>query len=186
MLLKKLLFIFLGTILLSLSGCGFHLQGAMKLAPPFQKLYLQTNDPYGQLSRKLQQYLKMSNVQMVTNPNDAQVILVILQDDTLKNLLSVNGTQQTRSYNIEVRVTFAVTDNKGRILILPQALTESRVITVQSNQVLGSSNEASLLYQHMRNSLAYAIMNRLASKEISRLITADYLQPKKIKKQPTL
>lgn len=151
-------------------GCGFHLQGQMHLAPPLQKMYLQSPDPYGHLARNLQQYLKMSKVQLTATPAEADTILVILQDTTAQSLLSVSGTQQTRQYNLQVTVVFEITDKRGCVLIAPQVLTETRTITIQSNQILGSSNEANLYYQQMRRFLAYAILNRLATQEIARAL----------------
>jgi LPS-assembly lipoprotein len=150
-----------------LSGCGFHLRGETELSPPLHRLYLQTNDPYGTLARSLRQYLKLSHVELVSSPAEASTILVILRDDTSEELLSVSGTQQTRQYNLKVTVVFEITDPKRRQLIQPQSLTETRTMTVQSNQILGSSNEANLFYQQMRLSIAYAIINRIASIEVS-------------------
>ncbi|VVC76234.1 LPS-assembly lipoprotein LptE [Aquicella siphonis] len=166
-LLSALLLLCLG---FALAGCGFHLQGETRLAPPLHRMYLQTSDPYGQLARNLQQYLKLSKVQLVSSPQEATAILNILHDNTSQELLSVSGTQQTRQYTLKVTVTFEISDAKGRTIISPQTLSESRTMTVQSNQVLGSSNEASLFYQQMRRTLAYAIMKRIASKEITQAI----------------
>jgi LPS-assembly lipoprotein len=158
-----------------LTSCGFHLQGEMPLAPPLHHLYLQTPDPYGQLARDLEDYLKMSHVTLVATPAEATAILVIRQDYVKQTLLSVSGTQQTRQYNLIVTVEFEVTDQHGAYMIPLQRLSESKAITVQSDQILGSSNEASLYYQQMRRALAYAIMNRIASKDITQLINQAYL-----------
>lgn len=153
-----------------LSGCGFHLQGETRLAQPLHRLYIQAADPYGQLVRSLEQNLKLSKVQIVSSAAQASTILTILRDDTSQELLSVSGTQQTRQYNLKVTVVFEITDTKGRSIVSPQTLSESRTITVQSNQVLGSSNEANLFYQQMRRMLAYAIINRIASREVTTAI----------------
>jgi LPS-assembly lipoprotein len=139
----------------------------MQLAPKLHRLYLQTPDPYGYLARSLQQYLKLSKVQLACSPKEASAVLVILHDDTSQELLSVSGTQQTRQYILKVTVVFAVHSPTGLVWVSPQTLSESRTITVQSNQILGSSNEANLFYQQMRRTLAYAIMRRLASREIT-------------------
>jgi len=114
--------------------------------------------------------LKISKVQLVSSPSEASTILTILRDDTSQELLSVSGTQQTRQYNLKVTVAFEITDQKGRSIVSPQTLSESRTITVQSNQVLGSSNEANLFYQQMRRVLAHAIINRIASREVTSAI----------------
>src|SRR5207302_1201983 len=104
------------------------------------------------------------------SPKEAQSILVILQNNLSQDLLSVNGTQKTRQYLLKVTVTFTITDKQGRNLIPLQTLIETRSITIQSNQILGSSNEASLFYQQMQRLLAYAIINRIASKQITRIL----------------
>lgn len=159
-----------------LTACGFHLQGKKQLAPPLQRMYLQTSDPYGYLARNLQDYLKMSDVQLVATPAEATTVLVISQDSVSQVLLAPSGSLQTRQYKLTVTVTFQVTTNKGEVIVPPQTLTEERPITIQSNQILGSSNEVNLYYQQMRRALTYAIMNRIASTEITTLVN-DAFKP---------
>ncbi len=162
----------LGVMLLILlqAACGFHLRGEMQLAKPLHSLYIQSPDPYGTLVKELEQSLKMSKVQLAASESEAQTILLILRDDTAQDLLSVGGTQQTRQYKLSVNVTFEVRDTAGHTLVPPETLTESRVITVQSNQILGSSNEANLYFMQMRRILASSIMYRLASRQVTDMI----------------
>lgn len=160
-----------------LVGCGFHMQGEVPLAPPLKRMYLQTDDPYGSLSRDLQQHLKLSHVTLVPEQSDADTVLAITQDSATQSLLSVSGTQQTRQYNLTVTVVFSLLDNHGNTLLSNQSLQETRAITVQSNQILGSSNEANLYYQQMRRILAQAIMNRLSSQEVTESVNAAFTKP---------
>lgn len=153
-----------------ITACGFHLQGETPLAPALHKLYLQTPDPYGHLARDLRQALKASHVELTNTAAEAKTILVIQSDNNSQHLLSVSGTQQTRQYKVVVTVVFEITDKAGHTLVNPQTLTESRIMTVQSNQILASSNEANLYYQQMRRNLAYSIMNRLSSIEVTNII----------------
>lgn len=152
------------------SGCGFHMQGNAQLAQPLHRLYLQTPDPYGHLSRDLQQNLKMSNVVLTATSAEADSILVILEDNSTQKLLSVGGTQQTRQYELGVTVVFEIENKNGLTMVPRQTLSATRNITVQSNQILGSSNEANLYYQQMRRQLAIALMNRLASIEVTNML----------------
>lgn len=168
---KKILLFFICTLL---TACGFHPQGAANLAPPLHRMYIQTSDPYGVLVRNLKLDLQMSHVQLVQSPLEADTILNILQDNTSQDLFSVSGTQQTRQYILRVTVIFEITDAPGRILVAPQTLSETRTITVQSNQILGSSNEMNLFYQQMRRNLANAIIYRIASNEITQRIMSAY------------
>lgn len=171
-------YLLLLTCCLLLTSCGFHLQGEAKLAPPLHRLYLQTPDPYGNLARNLKQYLKMSKVRLVPSPTQAETILAVTRDETAQEFISVSATTQTRQYRLKVTVVFEITNSKGQVIIDPQTLVEERIITIQSNQILGSSNETALLYQQMRRALAYAIINRIASRDITRAIDEFYSTPK--------
>lgn len=174
--------IFIVTLLtLTLTACGFHPEGKAELAPAIHRVYIQTSDPYSILTRSLTSSLKMSNVQVVSSSIQADVILAILSDTTSQQLISVGGTQQTRQYNLIATVTFELTDTKGRMIMPPQALSESRVITVQSNQILGSNNEATLFYQQMHRALAYDIMNRISSTQVTQMVNEAFAPTSHVK-----
>ena len=154
------------TLLLSLmlAGCGFHLREPLSLAKPLQNIYVQSRDPYGDLVRNIKQDLRMSGVHLAASPQEASTILNITQEIQSQDLLSINSSQQTRQYNLRLAVTFEITDIHGKILLDPQTVTEIRPLTLQSNQILAGSNQATQLYQDMRRSLTYSLMNRLTSK----------------------
>jgi LPS-assembly lipoprotein len=160
-----------------LTGCGFHLRGQVPLAPPLKKIYLQTDDPYGQLSRNLRQYLKYSGAELTDSPQTADTVLAILREFNTEQLLSIGGTQQTRQYNITLTVNFQITDPQGRILVPPQTLSETRALTILSNQILGGSNEENNLFVQMRRAIVYDIMNRLASRDVTILVTNPIAKP---------
>jgi LPS-assembly lipoprotein len=147
-----------------LSSCGFHLRGPVELAPPFKRLYIESHDPYSELTRNLQQYFKTSHVYLADSPQAASGIFEIIQESTSQQLLSVGGTQQTRQYNLILSVTFQVTTPQGVVLIAPQTVSESQTLTVQADQILGGSNEQNNLYHQMRRAITYTIMNRLSSR----------------------
>ena len=50
-------------------------------------------------------------------------------------------------------------------------MTETRALTIQADQILASSNEANNLYQQMRQAIVYDIMSRIASHDVTALIT---------------
>lgn len=152
---------------LMLCACGFHPRQPLPLAKPLQNLYVQSRTPYGSLTRNLKQYLQMSGVRLATSPQQATTILNITQEIMSQDLLSINSSQQTRQYNLRLSVTFEITDPQGGILIAPQTLTELRPLTLQSNQILAGSNQASQLYHEMRRALIFNLMNRLASKGVT-------------------
>lgn len=168
------------TICFVLSGCGFHLRGPIELAQPLQRIYLQSQDPYGELSHNITQYLKASHVYMASIPGDATTVLDILREDKAETLLSVSGTQQTRQYNITLSVTFQLTTPQGVVILPPRTVSETNSLTIRSDQILGGSNEESNRYQQMRRIIVYTIMNILSSKEVTDVLLQKHLPPKKI------
>ncbi len=160
--------------MVSLAGCGFHLRGTVdniSASSPLRYLYLQSPDPYGQLSKNLRQSLTMAGVTLTATPAEAKTVLAILDEEESQQLLSVSGTQQTRQYNLILTVTFNLSDPKNNILIAPQKVRQNRTLTIQSNQVLAGSNEAVNLYQQMRLAIAPMIVNRISSTAITSQLT---------------
>jgi LPS-assembly lipoprotein len=146
------------------TACGFHLRQPTPLAAPLQRIYIQSSDPYSQLTQNLQQSLESSGAKVVVSPDLASTILIIQREETGQQLLSVGGTQQTRQYNLILSVDFAVTDTVGRIILPSQTVTETSAITIQASQILAGSNEANNIYQKMRRAITLDIMLRLSSK----------------------
>lgn len=155
---------------LGVMSCGYRPAGRIPLAPPLYTLCLETKDPYGQLTRYLKQFLNVSNVKLVDKPEDATAVLVILSESQSQQLLGISGTQQTRQYNLVIVVTFQVTDPKGNIIVPPQRLSQSRTFTIKSDQILAGTNEASNLFNQIRQAITYDIMTRLGSTYVTELI----------------
>lgn len=162
-------------LMMCLTSCGFHLRGQIPLSPPLQTMYLKTKDPYGQLARNLRQFLKLSGVYLTETPENATTIFEIVSERTLDQLISLNGSQQTRQYNLTLTVTFVITDPKGQPLIKPEALSETRVLTIKEGQILAGSNEATALYEQMRQAIVYDILSRLSSAQMTRFLTKNTL-----------
>jgi LPS-assembly lipoprotein len=169
---RKSLLLFLLFFISCITGCGFHPRGPVTLAPPLQNLYLQVSDPYGDLARNLRLYLKMSGVHLTNNLNNATTILDVISETTSEQLLNISGSQLTRQYNLILTVTYQVTDNHGNLLVEKQTATETRPLTINSDQMLSGSNQAASLYKQMRQAIVYDIMSRLASRDITTLLTA--------------
>ncbi|HSW69673.1 MAG TPA: LPS assembly lipoprotein LptE [Gammaproteobacteria bacterium] len=167
--------IFLCFTVVCLSSCGFQLRGSAPLSPPLKILYIQTADPYGQLTRNLRDYLTMSGVELTDTPSHASTILHIINETQSQQLLSVSGTQQTRQYSLVLAVTFEILNPKGSVLMPPTTLSENRTFTTLSDQILGGTNEQNTLYQQMRIAIIYDIMSRLSSREVTKML----MEPKK-------
>ncbi len=175
-----LIYISIFFIINSISGCGFHPRTSPTLAPPLQKLYLQIADSYGDLAHNIRLYLKMSGVHLTNTPSQATSTLDIISETTSQQLLNISGTQATRQYNLILTVSYQMTDAHGNIVVSPQVATETRPLTINASQMLSGSNQTVSLYHQMRQAIVYDIMSRLASHEMTVLLTkhqTDQTQP---------
>jgi LPS-assembly lipoprotein len=177
---KKLILIMLT---LCLTSCGFQPRGSLPLAPPLHNLYLETPDPYGQLTKNLRQFLKMSGVSLANSSAEATSVLTILNENTSDQLVGINGSQQTRQYNLVLTVIFQLSNNNNRVILSPQTVSETRALTITNDQILASSNEAANLYNQMRRAIVYDIMSRLSSQDVTSIVTQTPTDPIENKKQ---
>ena len=109
----------------------------------------------------------MSGTPFVDSESEASATLQILREDKTEQLINVSSTQQTRQYNLILTVTFQVLASSGKIILHPESLSETRAFTTLSDQILGGTNEQSLLIQQMREAIVYDIMDRLASRDVT-------------------
>lgn len=174
---RLLRFIISGLIVVCLSSCGFQLRGSAPLSPPLKKIYIETADPYGPLTRNLRDYLKESDVDVTDTPQNALTVLHIISETQTQQLLSVSGLQQTRQYSLTLAVTFEILNPKGTVLMPALTLTENRTLTTQSDLILAGTNEQTTLYQQMRQAIIYDIINRLSSRDVTLLIMGSKNKP---------
>lgn len=157
-----------------LAGCGFHLRShKVTLSPALKSPYLATAEPYSRLTHLLTTALRQSGSEPIDTPATASSILAILGESQSQTLLSVSSTQSSRQYRLTLAVHFEVKDRNGVSLTGPLTVSESRTLTMASDQILSISNEANNMYQKMRIAIVHDIMNRLASPAISAMLAGS-------------
>lgn len=171
---NRFLFIIL---ILVLNSCSFQPRGHTQLSPYLHKLYLTSNNPNSQFYRYLRESLQMSGIQLNEKASDSNLVLTILNETLHQQLLSIGTNNQTRQYNVSLTISYSLSTHKGINILGPEQLTETRSVTIQSNQILGDNNEVSALYQQMRLAIAFDLIDRLASEEVGQRINAKRSLP---------
>ena len=90
---------------ISLAACGFHLRGLADLS--FSKLYMKGSIS---ISRDLNVALKTNGVTLVKNPEDAEILVEMMNEGTEKRILSLGGTGAVREFELFYRVSFRIKD----------------------------------------------------------------------------
>jgi len=154
------LLLLLGALLLG--GCGFQLRGQANLPPEMDRTQLIINDEYSTLARRVRIMLERNGVQFV-GANEATAILEIPQNQVVTEVLTIADNARAREYRVTYTVQFRLTDADGRELIGWQTLRQSREISFDEQQILGSSREQEYLRDELAETMAQLLVARLES-----------------------
>jgi LPS-assembly lipoprotein len=148
------------TILSLLTGCGF----AFRKAPvfSFQSLYIQ-GPAHSAIRSQIRYELAGSSIQLVTDPQAADVILEIMADQHERQVLSSNQQGQIREFRLLGKVQYRLSDAAKHELIPPTEILLTRTITYSEAVVLAKELEEAQLYQDMEEEIARQIVQRLAA-----------------------
>jgi LPS-assembly lipoprotein len=149
----------LATGVLLLSACGFQLRGTATL--PFDTIYVQA-PPTSLLATQLRQaVLSGSTTRVADRPEQAQVILQILNELQEKQILSLTGGGRVSEYMLRYRVSFRLTDSKNREHIPASEITMRRDYTYSDSLALAAESEEALLFRDMRSDAVSQLLRRL-------------------------
>jgi len=148
---------------LSLAACGFHLRGSdlkgMQFA--FQSLYLKKpgETPF---VADLRRALTANKVTMTEKPDQAELVLEVVSEQTSKQILSLSGSGRVREYQLFYRVSLRAYDSQRNDWLQSEEIALSRILAYDDEQVLAKEQEESLLYKDMRTDAVAQAMRRLS------------------------
>jgi len=148
----------LGIVLL-MAGCGFHLrtwdlEGSIDTA----RITANARNP---LAEPLRRGLLGAGVELVENDQDADVVIELLADQRGRRSISVTRRARAAEYETSLQVQYAVRGSGEKMLIAPRWMRASRIYEVDLNNLVGSSEEQSLLEREMVNDLVQQLIRSL-------------------------
>ena len=159
---RRLAALLLALATVSLAACGFqprgHSAGGSIPSPITIRGIAEFSDLYRELSRQL----KVAGVELAPPEAQGVTVLQIAGLNRDRRLMSVNSRNKAVEFELVEAVTFALRSAQGTQLVPPQRLQVTRIQYRPEIAVLGSSREAELLRQDMREELAGRIIQRLA------------------------
>ena len=154
----------LALALLSISACGFQPRGqAMGLAGVPNPVHISGIASFSDLYRELSRQLKIAGAQIAPTGAESASTLHITGVEQDIRLLSVNSRNRAVEYELIAAATFSLRTANGQELVAPQQVRALRIQYRPEIAVLGSSREAELLRQNMREELAGRIVRRLTA-----------------------
>lgn len=148
---------------LALTACGFHLRGMMQM--PFKTLYIQNSGAAPTIVRELQRSLASSGVTAVAKPEEAEMLLELMQESTDKRILSLSGGGRVREFELLYRVTLRMRSATSALWGAPQTIEQRRDFSFDDRELLAKEGEEARLFNNMRSDVAREIMRRLSAQQ---------------------
>lgn len=160
----------LALAVLALSACGFHLRGQADLS--FQTLYIQKSGAPS-IAADLKRSLSTNGVKVVNNPEQADMHLDLMNENTEKRILSLSGGGKVREYELLYRVTFRTRIASSEPWGAPQTVEQRRDYSYDDTLLLAKEGEEARLNNDMRADATREIMRRLSALKPGKPSAAD-------------
>ncbi|MCE2569963.1 LPS assembly lipoprotein LptE [Motilimonas eburnea] len=149
--------------LLLLTGCGFTPKGQVINRADINSVYLSTPDPYGQLTREVEQQLRFAKIDILRHPDEHMVQLRVGSEQQSKRTISLYDNGQSAEYELGYGVQYQIIQPGKEPLSF--TINIHRDFLENPQQALASSREAELILNEMREHAARRIIRRLTTLE---------------------
>lgn len=149
-------------LLFFLASCGFHLRGLIDMPEWLNNVAIIIPDANRGLAAVLEKQLAAYQVKINPEPAKARYWLIIERDQFEQQIVSVSSSTTPRQFQLIYTVWFKVLTVKGPEVIPTRQVQVTRQLTINSNRILGSDDEARILKGEMQREAAMQILNRLS------------------------
>ncbi|MEZ5559444.1 MAG: LPS assembly lipoprotein LptE [Pseudomonadales bacterium] len=142
-----------------LGGCGFHLR-TWDLEAEFESAYVKAPSR-NTFAEPLRRALRQAGVAEAADPGSAAVVVELLDERRERRSVSVSDKARTAEYEMSMALLFRVLNGAGTELVAPQWVERERVYRVDRDNLVGSSEEQSLLQREMQSDLVQQVVRTL-------------------------
>ena len=141
----------IGAVLLSASGCGFHLRtyGFTGTLDSFA-LTGRTNL---EVATAVRQQLRQAGIDEAS-PSEAALVLDFLDMRRERRSVSTSSGVRDAEYETTLAVRYRVLDGSGAELVAPTWIDRQRIYRVDRTNIVGTSEEQSILQRELLNDVA--------------------------------
>jgi len=140
-----------------LSACGFQLRGTGTNQLTIKELDVSARDAYGQTVVQLTQVLKNSGVNVHMG---AEYKLFLASEGETSRAASYNGSARSAEYELTDTVNYEIRGSRS-LLLLEDKVQVQKIYVQDSNNLMGSDQEAAQIRKEMRVQLVQNIVARL-------------------------
>jgi len=161
--LRNLPFIFILFTTIFLTGCGFHLKHNNGLVEKFPEIYLDTDDPKGELTRLVKVRLRGANINILTIPKDDAAILHLDPERRTERTISLYANAQNAEKEVGYTLHYSI--KMPNYTAKEFDVNLYRDFLDDSSEALAKSREAELLTTELRGIAADHILATMLSIE---------------------
>lgn len=150
------------SVTLTLTACGWRLQGAARLSQNMSVIYVDADDRYTEFNRALRDRLRAAGAKVTERRADATAVIHISKDQSGQRVLSVSARNTPEEYEVYYSIEYSVASG-GNDLIPAQPLELTRDYSYDTTAVLAKQREQAILRGALAEDLAAQVLRRLAS-----------------------
>ncbi|WP_133127317.1 LPS assembly lipoprotein LptE [Legionella nagasakiensis] len=148
--------------MLLLTGCGFHLRGAVDMPSWLDRVAIINQSGHQELEHVLEEQLQAYHVYVSSDPSLANYWLFLQNESFQQQITSVSSSTTPRQYQLIYTVQFKLQRAKGKVIIPSNQLVITRQLTVNSDRILGSDEEEAIIKKEMRRDATLQMLYRLS------------------------
>ncbi|MDR5855385.1 LPS assembly lipoprotein LptE [Caballeronia sp. LZ062] len=142
----------------ALSACGFQLRGQQDYA--FKRLAINGGAP--QMVGRLERMVQGGSDTVIVKASEKPDATLFLNEGQGVTTLSLNSEGVIQEYELVYNLGYTLVGADGVVLIPPSTIALNRAMTYSNQYTLGKSQEATLLFNDMRNDAVDQLTRRLA------------------------
>jgi LPS-assembly lipoprotein len=147
-------------LIIVLTGCGFHLRGALPTLTMDNPIYIAGVDKNSDLYRELARQLRGAKSVVTETRSLAKSVLTISDYRSRERQLTLNSSNQAVEYELEESFNFSVQTSSTTVESRP--LKVSRVLGRTESETLAREREEREMRINMRHDLVNQLMYQLA------------------------
>lgn len=148
---------------LALTGCGYHLRGAVDLPERAKLVHLKGVAPTQPFSQEFTELLTFAGGRVTANRMEAGSVFRLVRGIHQRRQISLSKAGKANGFNLSYRIEYEVTTPNGEVLIPVEELEISRQYFVDLRFPLGQGEQETLIRGEMEREAAQTVMRRLRS-----------------------
>jgi len=152
--------LWISLLIIVLTGCGFHLRGALPTLKTDNPIYIAGVDKNSDLYRELARQLRGAKSVVTETRSLAKSVLTISDYRSRERQLTLNSSNQAVEYELEESFNFSVQTSSTTVESRPLKVT--RVLGRTESETLAREREEREMRINMRHDLVNQLMYQLA------------------------